>query len=72
MPNGLELSCRASGIHLPSGLHAAAGPVSFSESLCEKSGRWGLVPLRLRGFSVKWGWFILWARGKGCGWERDS
>jgi hypothetical protein len=49
-----------------------ASRVSFSESLCEKSGRWGLVPLRLRGFPVKWDQVVFWARGKGCGWERDS
>jgi len=40
--------------------------------LCEKSDRWGPVPLRLRGVSVKWVQFIPWARGKACGWERDS
>jgi hypothetical protein len=51
------------------GTHVAAEQLA---RLCEKSDRWGLVPWRLRGFSVKWGSSIFWARGKGRGWERDS
>jgi hypothetical protein len=64
----LDQSFDRSGTRL-SQRREAAQPLA---SLCEKSDRWGLVPLRLRGFSMKWEWAIFWPGDKGCGWERDS